>query len=87
MVLTTIESEAATLAARSLIERSGGERTIIDLISTIIVYKFGNLTREEMDAIPPFQTASYAQALNVNEIGNFCYPFPVLTSSQPSSPS
>jgi predicted transposase/invertase (TIGR01784 family) len=51
MVLTTIENEAATLAARGLIERSGGERAIIDLISTIIVYKFDNLTREEVDVM------------------------------------
>jgi predicted transposase YdaD len=51
MVLTTIESEAATLAARGLIERSGGNRAIIDLISTIIVYKFDNLTGEEVDAM------------------------------------
>ncbi len=38
MVLTTIENEAATLAAKSLIERSGDDRVIINLISTIIVY-------------------------------------------------
>jgi predicted transposase/invertase (TIGR01784 family) len=65
MVLTTIESEAATLAARSLIERSGGDRAIIDLISTIIVYKFDNLSREEVDVmlgIELQQTRVYREA-------------------------
>jgi predicted transposase YdaD len=65
MVLTTIESEAATVAARNLIERARGDSAIIDLISTIIVYKFGNLTREEVDAmlgIELQQTRVYQEA-------------------------
>jgi predicted transposase/invertase (TIGR01784 family) len=65
MVLTTIESEAATIVAKSLIERSGGDRAIIDLISTIIVYKFDNLSREEVDAmlgIELQQTRVYREA-------------------------
>jgi predicted transposase/invertase (TIGR01784 family) len=65
MVLTTIDSEAATLAARSLIARSSGDRAIIDLISTIIVYKFDNLSREEVDAmlgIELQQTRVYREA-------------------------
>jgi predicted transposase/invertase (TIGR01784 family) len=73
MVLTTIEGDKAITIARSLIERAQGdsaeptlhERDIIDLISTIIVYKFGNLTREEVDAmlgIELEQTRVYQEA-------------------------
>jgi predicted transposase YdaD len=51
MVLTTIEGDEATTQALSLIERAQGDRAIIDLISTIIVYKFGNLSRDEVDAM------------------------------------
>jgi predicted transposase/invertase (TIGR01784 family) len=65
MVLTTIEGDAATTQARNLIERSGGDRAIIDLISTIIVYKFGSLSRDEVDAmlgIELEQTRVYREA-------------------------
>jgi predicted transposase/invertase (TIGR01784 family) len=51
MVLTTLEGDRATQSAIGLIERAGGNRAIIDLVSTIIVYKFGNLSREEVDAM------------------------------------
>jgi predicted transposase YdaD len=51
MVLTTIEGDAATTNARSLIERAQGSEDIIDLISTIMVYKFSNLSRDEVDAM------------------------------------
>jgi predicted transposase/invertase (TIGR01784 family) len=51
MVLTTLEGDKATQSAIGLIERAGGNRAIIDLVSTIIVYKFGNLSREEVDAM------------------------------------
>jgi predicted transposase YdaD len=37
--------------AKSLIQRAQGSRAIIELISTIIVYKFGNLTRDEVDVM------------------------------------
>jgi predicted transposase/invertase (TIGR01784 family) len=65
MVLTTIEGDEATSQARSLIERSQGNRAIIDLISTIIVYKFSNLSRDEVDAmlgIELEQTRVYQEA-------------------------
>jgi predicted transposase/invertase (TIGR01784 family) len=73
MVLTTIEGDAATTQALSLIERAQGdsteptlrERAIIDLISTIIVYKFGNLSRDEVNAmlgIELEQTRVYREA-------------------------
>jgi predicted transposase/invertase (TIGR01784 family) len=51
MVLTTLEGEKAKSEAKSLIQRAQGSRAIIELISTIIVYKFGNLTRDEVDVM------------------------------------
>jgi predicted transposase/invertase (TIGR01784 family) len=51
MVLTTLEGEEAKSEAKSLIQRAQGSRAIIELISTIIVYKFGNLTRDEVDVM------------------------------------
>jgi predicted transposase/invertase (TIGR01784 family) len=49
MVLTTLEGDRATTEARRLIDRDRENRAIIDLVSTIIVYKFGTLTRDEVD--------------------------------------
>jgi predicted transposase/invertase (TIGR01784 family) len=51
MVLTTLEDDEATMFARSLIDRSQGSRDIIDLISTIMVYKFSNLSRDEVNTM------------------------------------
>jgi predicted transposase/invertase (TIGR01784 family) len=54
MVLTTLEGEAAIKKARYLIQRSitlQERRVIIDLVSTIMVYKFNNLSRDEVDAM------------------------------------
>jgi predicted transposase/invertase (TIGR01784 family) len=51
MVLTTLEGDKATAEARGLIERAEGSRDIIDLISTIMVYKFSNLSRDEVNAM------------------------------------
>jgi predicted transposase/invertase (TIGR01784 family) len=48
MVLTTLEGEQAKSEARGLIQRSQGSRDIIELVSTIIVYKFSDLTRDEV---------------------------------------
>jgi predicted transposase/invertase (TIGR01784 family) len=65
MVLTTLEGDEAKTEARSAIERSGGDRAIIDLISTIVVYKFSELSREEVDAmlgIELQQTRVYQEA-------------------------
>jgi predicted transposase/invertase (TIGR01784 family) len=65
MVLTTLEGEKATQSAIGLIERAQGNRGIIDLISTIIVYKFSNLSRDEVDAmlgIELEQTRVYQEA-------------------------
>jgi predicted transposase/invertase (TIGR01784 family) len=65
MVLTTLEGDEAKIEARSAIERSGGDRVIIELVSTIIVYKFSELSREEVDAmlgIELQQTRVYQEA-------------------------
>ena len=65
MVLTTLEGDEAKTEARRAIERSGGDRDIIDLISTIVVYKFSQLSREEVDAmlgIELQQTRVYQEA-------------------------
>jgi predicted transposase/invertase (TIGR01784 family) len=58
MVLTTVDEEAAPDAARMLLSRTAREITtsasaqdIIDLIGTIMVYKFTNLSRQEIDAM------------------------------------
>ncbi len=54
MVLTTLEGEIAIEKARYLIQRSitlQERRVIIDLVSTIMVYKFNNLSRDEVDAM------------------------------------
>jgi predicted transposase YdaD len=71
MVLTTLEGEKATSEARGLIERAQGDRGIIDLISTIIVYKFSNLSRDEVDAmlgIELEQTRVYQEAKAEGEL-------------------
>jgi predicted transposase/invertase (TIGR01784 family) len=65
MVLTTLEGDEAKTAARSAIERSGGDRAIIEMISTVVVYKFSELSREEVDAmlgIELQQTRVYQEA-------------------------
>ncbi len=58
MVLTTVDEAAAPAAARMLLSRTEQEtstpaiaRGIIDLIGTIMVYKFTNLSRQEIDAM------------------------------------
>ncbi len=65
MVLTTLEGEKATSGARGLIQRAEGRQDIIELVSTIIVYKFSNLSRDEVDAmlgIELEQTRVYREA-------------------------
>ncbi len=70
MVLTTLEGEQATTEARSLIARSLGNAAIIDLVSTIVVYKFKNLSRTEVDVmlgIELEQTRVYQEAFAEGE--------------------
>lgn len=57
MVLTTIEEEQAPQEARYLIERTSTQQpetvssTIIELVMTIMVYKFENLNRKEVESM------------------------------------
>jgi predicted transposase/invertase (TIGR01784 family) len=65
MVLTTLEGDEAISAARGLIDRSQGNRGIIDTVCTIMVYKFSNLSRDEVDGmlgIELEQTRVYQEA-------------------------
>lgn len=57
MVLTTVEEEKAPSEARYLLERSSVEqpetasRAIIELVTTIMVYKFEQLSRKEVESM------------------------------------
>lgn len=54
MLLTNVTAETeAVEGARFLLEqaRQQSEQAIIDLVTTIIVYKFSNLSREEIEAM------------------------------------
>jgi predicted transposase/invertase (TIGR01784 family) len=54
MVLTTLEGDEAIVQARGMIARSRSseeENAIIDMVSTIMVYKFKTLSRDEVDAM------------------------------------
>ena len=65
MVLTTLEGDEAIIEARRLVGQAQGSRDIINLLSTIIVYKFSNLSRDEVDAmlgIELQQTRVYQEA-------------------------
>jgi len=70
MVLTTLEDEQATQEARYLPSRNqqeepqAGNRTIIELVTTIMVYKFENKSRievEEMLGITLKETRVYRE--------------------------
>ena len=66
MVLTILEGDEAKNEARSLIDRADGNRDIIEMVTTIIVYKFNALSREEVDkmlGIELQQTRVYQDAL------------------------
>jgi predicted transposase/invertase (TIGR01784 family) len=51
MVLTTLEGEAAIGAAKQALVQGSGNRDIIEMVTTIMVYKFTQLTRAEVDAM------------------------------------
>ncbi len=71
MVLTTLEGDLATAAAQRLIGQAQGSRDIINLISTIVVYKFNTLSRDEVDlmlGIELQQTRVYQEAMAEGEV-------------------
>ena len=54
MVLTTLDDDEAKQVARDLANRAIGEpesRAIMDILSTILIYKFTNLSRDEVNAM------------------------------------
>jgi predicted transposase YdaD len=66
-----LEGDAAKTEARRLIALAEGTRAIIELVSTIIVYKFTNLTRDEVDemlGITLQQTRVYQDAKAEGEL-------------------
>lgn len=71
MVLTTLEGDLATAEARRLIGQAQGSRDIINLVSTIFLYKFNNLSRDEVDlmlGIELQQTRVYREAMAEGEV-------------------
>lgn len=71
MVLTTLEENQAAIESRNLLARSLQElppetsRAILDMVTTIMVYKFTNLSRQEVEAmlgITLEQTRVYQEA-------------------------
>jgi predicted transposase YdaD len=66
-----LEGDAAKTEARRLISLAEGSRAIIELVSTIVVYKFTNLTRDEVDqmlGITLQQTRVYQDAKAEGEL-------------------
>ncbi|MCX5962428.1 MAG: Rpn family recombination-promoting nuclease/putative transposase [Cyanobacteria bacterium] len=64
MVLTTLEGNQAISEAKGMLDRSSRSdnwNAIIDMISTIMVYKFTELSREEVDAMLGFKTDELKQ--------------------------
>jgi predicted transposase/invertase (TIGR01784 family) len=51
MVLTTLEGETAITAAKQALAQGQGNRDIMEMVATIMVYKFTQLTRAEVDAM------------------------------------
>jgi predicted transposase/invertase (TIGR01784 family) len=65
MVLTTLEGDEAKTEAKAAIERSAGDRDIIEMITKIVVYKFNSLSRDEVNVmlgIELQQTRVYQEA-------------------------
>jgi predicted transposase/invertase (TIGR01784 family) len=71
MVLTTLEGDLATAEARRLIGQARGSQDIINLVSTIVLYKFNTLSRDEVDlmlGIELQQTRVYQEAMAEGEV-------------------
>ena len=65
MVLTTLDGNEAKTEARRLIDRNKESAAIINLVSTIVLYKFDTLSRDEVDlmlGIELQQTRVYQEA-------------------------
>ncbi len=51
MVLTTLEGDEAKAEARRLVDLNRKSKAIINLVSTIVLYKFGTLSRDEVNVM------------------------------------
>ncbi len=71
MVLTTLEGEDAITAAKQALVQGTDNRDIIEMVTTIMVYKFTQLTRAEVDemlGVTLQETRVYQDALAEGEI-------------------
>ncbi len=70
MVLTILEDQEAITTARAALAQPEQEQGIIDMIANIMVYKFTNLTRAEVEAMLATnikQTRVYQEAFEEGE--------------------
>jgi predicted transposase YdaD len=70
MVLTTLEGEDAITAAKQALVQGTDNRDIIEMVTTIMVYKFTQLTRAEVDemlGVTLQETRVYQDALIIGE--------------------
>jgi predicted transposase YdaD len=70
-VLTTLEGEDAITAAKQALAQGTENRDIIEMVTTIMVYKFTQLTRAEVDemlGVTLQETRVYQDALAEGEI-------------------
>jgi predicted transposase YdaD len=51
MILTTLEGEEAVIAAKQTLAQNPGNRDIIEMVSTILVYIFTQLSRAKVDSM------------------------------------
>jgi predicted transposase YdaD len=71
MVLTTLEGEDAITAAKQALAQGIDNRDIIEMVTTIMVYKFTQLTRAEVDemlGVTLQETRVYQDALAEGKI-------------------
>jgi predicted transposase YdaD len=71
MVLTTLEGEDAITAAKQALAQGTDNRDIIEMVTTIMVYKFTQLTRAEVDemlGVTLQETRVYQDALAEGEV-------------------
>jgi predicted transposase YdaD len=71
MVLTTLEGEDAITAAKQALAQGIDNRDIIEMVTTIMVYKFTQLTRTEVDemlGVTLQETRVYQDALAEGKI-------------------
>ena len=64
MVLTTLEGDRSIYEAKRLLERSSRSvdmNGILELVSTIMVYEFTELSREEVDALLGYKIDEFKQ--------------------------